>query len=204
MATFIQWAAVANILSGVLLLTFWSLFAVLLPYRQLADTLSILVMNRYWVLVNLFGVTGAIAGLFGLVGIFVSLGDHASALSLFGFVLAFLGTVLILGTLLWDTVIWPILANHDPKMLDFQGPIYSSKTFLPFFITAGLLYSVGYLLFGLAIANSAAFPAGTGWLLAAGGPLFGLGPLFGKLQVFFRTVGIVLLSAGLIWLGFVM
>jgi hypothetical protein len=204
MATFLDWAAIANILSGVLLLTFWSLFAVLLPYRQLSDTLSILVLNRYWVPVNLFGVTGAISGLFGLVGIFFRLGDNASCLSLIGFFLAFLGTLLILGTLLWDTVIWPILANHDPSLLDFQGPIYASRTFLPFFITAGLVYSVGYLLFGLAIANSPFIPAGAGWLLAAGGPLFGLGPLFGRLQVLARTVGIVLLSASLIWLGFVM
>ena len=204
MATFIQWAAIGNIIAGVLLLAFWSLFAILLPYRRLSDTLSILVLNRYWIPVNALGVAGAIFGLFGLVGIFASLGENLSGLDLIGFILAFLGTVLIIGTLLWDTIIWPILANHEPSLLDFQGPIYSSKTFLPFFITAGLVYSVGYLLFGLAITNSTTFPAGAGWLLAIGGPLFGIGPMFGNWQVIVRTVGIVLLSVGLIWLGFIM
>jgi hypothetical protein len=36
---------------------------------------------------------------------------------------------------------------------------------------------------------------------AIGAPTFGLGSLFGKLQIYPRSLGITLLSGGLIWLG---
>jgi hypothetical protein len=37
--------------------------------------------------------------------------------------------------------------------------------------------------------------------LAIGAPAFGLGSMFGKYQVYPRTLGVTLLSIGLIWLG---
>ena len=53
--------------------------------------------------------------------------------------------------LMHNTLLWPILANHDPSLLDFTGLIYTSKTFLPFFIFSGVFYTIGNIIFGLAI-----------------------------------------------------
>ena len=106
--------------------------------------------------------------------------------------------------MLWDTILWPILVKHDERLLDFQGPLYTSKTFLPFFIVAGLIYSVGYILVGIGIIKANVFPAVVGYLMAIGAPTFGLGSMFGKYQVYPRTVGVTLISVSLIWIGFVM
>jgi hypothetical protein len=106
--------------------------------------------------------------------------------------------------MLWDTILWPILVRQDDGLLDFQGPIYTSRSYLPFFILAGLIYSLGYILVGIGIAQSGVLPRLAGYLLAIGAPTFGLGTLFGKYQVYPRTLGITLMGISLIWIGIVM
>lgn len=204
MSNFLKFSGFVNVTAGTLLIVFWYLYAILLPYTQLSDTLSILVLDKDWGFVNILGVAGSLLGLLGLVGLYLKIIDVSGRLGLAGFVLAFLGTALLLGTLLWDTILWPILANHDASLLDFTGPLYTSKTFVPYFIAAGLVYAAGYLLFGIAIARSGLFPAWGGVLLAVGAPLFGLGAMFGKLQVYPRSVGITAMGIALVWLGYLM
>jgi hypothetical protein len=102
---------------------------------------------------------------------------------------------------MWDTIIWPILTNHDASLLDFNGPIYTSRTFVPFLVLAGLVYSTGYVVQGIVLAKSGVYPAWGSIFLAVGAPLFGLGALFGKLQVYPRSIGITLMCVGLIWIG---
>jgi len=204
MNDFIKFSGLVNIVSGCLLLGFWYLYAILMPYAELSDTLSILVVNKNWIFVNVLGVAGTLLGMLGLAGIYMRIAEASNLLGIIGFSLSLLGSALLLGTLLWDTVLWPLLVNHDPTLLDFSGPIYSSKTFVPFFIVAGLVYALGYILFGLAISKSGLFPAWSGIMLAVGAPLFGLGAMFGKLQVYPRSIGITAIGIGMIWLGYLM
>ena len=103
-----------------------------------------------------------------------------------------------------DTIIWPILPKHDERLLEFRGPIYSSKSFLPFFVALGVIYSVRYALLGVGIAVAAKLPAQIGYLLAIGTPLFSFGSMFGKYQAYPRTVGNSLFAAGLQWLYILM
>jgi hypothetical protein len=198
---YFQLAGYATMIGGILLVAYWYLFAILMPYGQLSTTLSLLVLNKNWTFVNILGIFGASISLFGLSGIFLSLGEEASKLALIGFVFAFFGTLLNLATMFWETVIWPIIARHDPTLLDFQGPVYTSKIYIPYFIVAGIIFSLGFLLLGIAISNSDLYPSMAGILIAVGGPLFGLGPMFGSLQVYPRTVGITLFFIGLLWIG---
>ena len=204
MQKFLNITGTANITAGILLSAFWYLYALLLPYQELENTLAILVTDRHWLLVNILGVLGSLAGLIGLVGIYIKVTEETGSAGLFGFILAFLGTMLFTATLLWDTIIWPILARHDPTLLDFQGPIYTSKIFLPFFIFAGIIYSLGYVILAIALAKSGVYPYWGCIMIAVGAPLFGLGSMFGKLQVYPRTIGITLLCIGLIWFGRIM
>lgn len=204
MKLFVQLSGYFNIASGILLFLFWYLYAILMPYSQLDTTLSLLVLNKNWTLVNMLGSLGALLGTVGLVGIFIHMQDQLSKMATWGFVIALIGTILMFISLVRDTLVWPILARHDPSLLDFTGPIYSSKTFMPFFIFSGVVYSIGYVLFGLAIANSGLYPVWAGHLFAWGALLFGLGAAFGNLQAYIRSVGITGLSAGLIWLGYLM
>ena len=201
MKEFIGMSGFLNLISGISLLIYWYSFAVFMPYRELSNTLVILVKNRHWKWINTLGVLGATAGLLGQAGILIVQIDYLVWQPIIGFFLATLGTLLIIGTMLWDTILWPILVNHDESLLSFQGPIYTSKTFLPFFIVSGLIYAFGYIFVGIGIIQSNILPSTTGYLLAIGAPTFGLGSMFGKFQIYPRTIGVTLMSIGLIWIG---
>ena len=204
MHKFIRFTGKINITAGFLLLAFWFLYALLLPYKELDTTIAILVQDQQWTFINVLGVMGSVLGLFGLTGIYLKDIEKTKTAGMIGFTLAFIGTMLITVPLIWDTLIWPILATHDPSLLAFDGPIYTSKTFLPYFIGAGSVYSLGYLLLGLRMAKTGVNPYWGSLLIAIGAPLFGLGPMLGKLQVYPRTLGVVMFCAGLIWFGRVM
>ena len=193
-----------NLLAGISLLTYWYAFALFLPYRELSTTLSILVSNRNWLWINALGVLGALAGLLGQAGILVIQAPNTSWYASIGFYIAVAGTTLLVGTMLWETVLWPILYRHDESMLDFQGPIYSSRIFLGFFVVSGLIFGAGYILVGIGIVQAGVLPRAAGIMLAIGAPTFGLGAMFGKYQVYVRSVGVTLMSVGLIWLALAM
>lgn len=201
---FISISAFLNVISGLALLIYWYAYAVFLPYGQLSTTLSILVKNRNWQWINALGVLGALAGLLGQAGIYIIQLPNSNWFAGIGYYVAALGTALLVGTMLWDTILWPILVKHDASLLDFQGPIYSSKTFLPFFIASGLIYSAGFILVGIGIVQLNILPVAAGYLVAIGAPLFGLGAMFGKYQIYPRSVGVTLMAVGLIWLGLAM
>ena len=203
-SSFINISSYLNVLSGILLLVYWYAFALFLPYGKLSSTLAILVENRNWTWINTLGVLGALTGLLGQAGIYHYQIPNTSWYGSIGYYVASAGTTLLIGTMLWETVIWPILVNHDRSLLDFQGPIYLSKIFVPFFVVAGLIYSVGYILVGIGIIKAGIFPHLAGYLIAIGAPTFGLGSLFGKLQVYPRSIGVTLMSIGLIWVGVAM
>jgi hypothetical protein len=204
MTKFLRITGYINISSGMLILAFWYLYAILLPYSKLSTTLSILVLDRDWTLVNILGSLGSLLGILGLVGLYFSLEDEISTVATAGFLIAMAGSILMFVALMRDTIMWPILAKHDPSLLDFTGPIYTSKTFVPFFIFSGLLYAAGYVIFGLALANSSLFPQWAGHLMAWGALLFAVGAMFGSLQVYIRSVGLTALTIGTIWLGYLL
>jgi hypothetical protein len=198
---FISIGATFNILAGVFLLVYWYAYAIFLPYRKLTTTISILVQNRNWTWINALGVLGALLGLLGQGSILVIQGYDSSPFVYAGFYIAVAGTTLLIGTMLWETVLWPLLYRHDESLLDFNGPLYSSRTFIGFFILSGLIFAIGYVFVGVGIMQVGILPWTAGLLLAIGAPIFGLGAMFGKYQVVVRSVGVTLMSAGSIWLG---
>lgn len=190
-----------NIIAGLFLFIYWYAYAIFLPYGELTTTLSILIENRNWAWINTLGVVGAFAGLLGQAGILAIQYPHSSWQSNIGFYVAVTGTTMLIGTMLWETILWPILHRFDESILDFRGPLYSSGIFLGFFISAGLIFGAGYLLVGIGIARSGVLPRTAGLILGVGAPLFALGAMFGKYQVYVRSVGVTLMSVGLIWLA---
>ena len=201
---FVRVSGVFNMVSGVALLVYWYSFAAFLPYRELSTTLSLLVKSRNWTWINALGVIGALSGLLGQSGILLGQMDRAGWVGLIGYFVASVGTVLLIGTMLWETILWPVLVRHDASLLDFDGPIYKSSTFVPFFVVSALIYSAGYVLVGVEIVLAGVFPRLAGLLLAVGAPAFGLGALFGKGQVYPRSFGVTMMSAALVWLGIAM
>lgn len=202
--TFLMISGVLNIASGLLLVIYWYAFAIFMPYGKLSDTLAILVENRNWTWINSLGILGALFGLLGQAGIYFFQFSSSSSAASIGFYVAVAGTSLLIGTMTWETILWPILIQHDRYLLSFSGPLYTSKVFMPFFVIAGLIYSAGYILVGIGIIRAGIFPPMTGYLLAIGAPTFGLGSMFGKFQVYPRSLGVTLMSIGLVWIGIMM
>jgi hypothetical protein len=62
MKNFVNLTGFTNIGSGILLLAFWYLYAILLPYGQLSTTLSLLVLDKDWTFINILGSLGALFG----------------------------------------------------------------------------------------------------------------------------------------------
>jgi hypothetical protein len=201
---FIRIGGCANLLAGILLLVYWYAYALFLPYGKLTTTLSILVRNRNWTWINALGVAGALLGLLGQASILMVQGVDSTWLAYMGFYIAVAGTTLLIGTMIWETVLWPILYRHDESLLDFTGPLYSSRSFIGFFIFSGLIFALGYVLVGVGIMQAGVLPSTAGLLLAIGAPTFGLGALFGKYQVYVRSLGVTLMSAGSICLALAM
>lgn len=201
MAGFIGIGVYFNFLAGVFLLVYWYAYAIFLPYSKLSSTVSILVRNRNWTWINALGVIGALLGLLGQGSIVVVQGNSSAWYVFIGYYFAVAGTTLLVGTMIWETVLWPLLDRHDDALLDFTGPLYSRRSFIGFFILSGFIFAAGYVLVGVGIMRSGILPWASGFLLATGAPTFGLGALFGKLQVYVRSVGVTLMSAGSIWLA---
>lgn len=202
--SFIAVSGVLNVVAGVALLVYWYSFAVFLPYKELATTLAILIKNRNWTWINALGALGAMLGVLGQAGMLAVQIDDVASIGVIGFFIASAGTILLIGTMLWETILWPILVNLYPELFEFEGALYKSKTFVPFFVVSGLIYALGYVLVGVGIMQAGKLPKFAGILMAIGSPLFGLGSMFGKYQVYPRTLGVTMLSAALIWLGFAM
>jgi hypothetical protein len=69
-------------------------------------------------------------------------------------------------------------------------------------IIASLVFSIGYILLGVAIVRAGVLPRGTGILLAVGGPIIAFSPPIGVLAV--EIVGHALFGLGLLWVGYVL
>jgi hypothetical protein len=139
-----------------------------------------------WVPVHLLYFVTLIAVLLVLVGVFVRHLSRSRRLGLAGFIVAFVGTSMMLmeGR--------EHLFSHDFG----QG----TPVGLWQLITTSLVFSVGYILLGVAIFRAGVLPRAAGVLLAVGGPIVAFAPPIGILAVL--VVGHTLFGAGLAWLGY--
>ena len=200
----IRWSGLANIAAGLLLTAYWFLFALLMPYSKLTNSLAPLIRDGDYIWINILGVIGAITGLLGLIGIFLRQVEEISGVGIAGFLLGFSGTVMFTGQLMWETFVWPVLFLFDPSVFEFDGLLYSNPLFLGILVVLGTAFGIGLLLFGIATARAGVLPRVPAWEIAIGAPLFSLGALAGPLQVVVRTLGLIFYVIGLVWIGTVM
>lgn len=139
-----------------------------------------------WVPVHMLYFTTLAVIQLGLVGIFASQIRRAGWLDLFGFLGAFFGTAM---TLLEGR---EHLFSHDFG----QG----TPAGLWQLIATAFVFSVGYVLLGIAIVRAGVLPRGAGVLLAAGAPLVAFAPPIGVQAVI--IVGYTLFGVGLAWAGY--
>ena len=120
----------------------------------------------------------------GLVAVYVYQSEAAGILGVVGFVVAFLGTALLIGATWSQVFIAPLVAVNAPQILELGPPTGVLLTF----ITSG----VGWLLFGIATLRAGVFPRWAAILLMVGAVL----------SFFPVPLSAIVLSAAVIWLGF--
>lgn len=139
-----------------------------------------------WVPVHLLYFATLIAVLLVLVGVFASQLPRSGRLGLSGFLTAFVGTSMML-----------LEGREHLFSHDFgQG----TPVGLWQLIAASFVFSLGYILLGVAVFRASVLPRAAGVLLAVGGPIVAFSPPIGIMAVL--VVGHTLFGAGLIWLGY--
>ena len=140
--------------------------------------------------------------LLGLPGLYASQRRSMGRLGLAGFLAAFSGTYLIAVTGNFGFFA-PVMAKEAPAALD------AIEQYSPVVVINGLaaiLFMIGYLLFGIAMAKTATLPPLSGVLVAVGAPAhllgFGVAQLVSTAAWSVAVLGSVSLGAGLAWSGY--
>jgi hypothetical protein len=139
---------------------------------------------------------------FGLVALYLRLGQRSPRLNLAAFLTSFVAIVLTVGLAIDKTFILPYLASVTPaitSVANFATNLPAAlQPYLAVLMTGVLLHLLGLILVGMAVVRSAVLPRWAGWLLIAGtvlsyGNLFGIGWL--------HFIGVIGVGVALAWLG---
>ena len=139
--------------------------------------------------------------LLGLPALYVSESKRMGTLGLIGLLVAFTGTALLAISSMFGFFA-PVLAAQAPATLE------AIAGYPPVVIFNGLAavgFMTGFVILGIAVTKSGAFPRWSGILIAVGAPVhllgFGIAQLGSPALWFVAILGSLLLGAGLAWCG---
>ncbi len=139
--------------------------------------------------------------LLGLPALYVSDSKRMGLLGLIGLLVAFTGTALLAISSMFGFFA-PVLAAQAPATLD------AISMYPPVVIFTGLAavgFMTGFVILGIAVTKSGAFPRWSGILIAVGAPVhllgFGVAQLGSPALWFVAILGSLILGAGLAWCG---
>ena len=188
----IRVSGLATIVGGIL----YAVFPLLHPDHTAAGYTSWM-----WVPAHMSPNVGAILVLFGLVGLLVRQLERAGMFGVVAFVVAFIGTASFVMGAMIEAFIIPFMALQNPEIVDGPPPPGVGEAFLV--ITT--LFSIGYLILGIATYRARVLPRNVGMLLMVGSlaeiilpKLGGIDPSLDSLWV----VGFVLFGAAVAYFGY--
>ena len=191
----LRWCGLALVPAGVLM----AVATVLHPSRETAAT--IIATEVGLVAAHFLYTLAWLLVLLGLPGLYASQRRSMGRLGLAGFLAAFSGTYLIAVTGNFGFFA-PVMAKEAPATLN------AIEQYSPVVVINGLaaiLFMIGYLLFGIAMAKTAT-PRLSGVLVAVGAPAhlvgFGVAQLVSTAAWSVAVLGSVSLGAGLAWSGY--
>lgn len=189
------WGGVLTAVVGALLILFGILPIIMLPTSK---PLIHWVLDANWSLLNGLALIMTVLTPLALISLYSEQVEESGRLGLIGFVMAFIGSVLFSSVQFDETFLWRIFAEEAPALLDLAGPMFTSPGFSTIYLLMGVLYILGFVLFGIATMRGGVFPRVAAILLIVGVPLFASGVF---LPQFMRTIGAILAGASLIWMG---
>ena len=178
----IRWSGLAAIAAGVSLVIAELLSLLFFGY----DFSNTATTDTY----TFYSVWIMIAGLLlplGLVGLYARQLEASGLLGLVGFVVAFIGTVLVAGFFWTSAFIAPLLAVEAPELL-------AVLVALPGFFRSFIVFAFGWLLFGVATLRAGIYPRAAAVLLIVGAVLV----------VIPRPLTSIVLAAAVVWMGYVL
>jgi hypothetical protein len=192
----IRWAGAACIAGGI----FIAAFVLIHPWDQLVG--SEIARTAQWRTAHTFHFIGATFSLLGLVGIYAQARDRLKALGDAGFVVSFIGNAMFLGTGMITAFIWPMLATHAPGTVDLGGAIFSAPVSATAFLLTAVAMTVGYILFGVDLLRTHAYPRVAIVMLVVGA-ILGMLPPHPVTVIPWAAIvlGGVLYGIAMIWLG---
>ena len=193
----IRGSGLALILGGVS----FGLFMLLHPFDQLAGPHG--AQSAAWVPAHSFHFLGALFSLFGLVGLYARQIEQSGRLGLLGFVLAFVGTAMFVGTGMITAYLWPVIARYAPDFVEADGAMFSEPLARGTIEATYAFLVVGYVVFSVATMRAGVFPRWNAWLLIVGIVLFSVpvAPV-GPVPWIVRVVGALVFGAALVALGY--
>jgi len=193
----VRYAGLAAILAGLS----YVIVGLLHPPNALAS-----VTTGTWAFVHVLACTTGLAGLYGMVGLYVRQAEQSGWLGLIGFVLLSLWLAIVLCFSFVETLILPILASEAPEVVDalmrmFTEPVTNIDLgALPtLWNLSGILYILGGLIFGIATFRARVLPRWAGALLAFG---TAIAPLAAMLPFDYQTKITIPVGIALAWMGY--
>lgn len=177
-----------------------ALFLIVHPYGEVAG--AHVAHQRRWIPAHSFHFLGALFTLFGLIGLYLYQFERSGKLGLAGFILAFIGTAMFVGTGMITAFVWPVIAEHDPGFVAEDGPMFKDALTSGATLLTYVFLGIGYIVFAIAMLRARTMPPPACWLLMVGVVLFSV-PVepVGPVPWFVRFSGAVVFGAALAWLG---
>ena len=150
--------------------------------------------DALWLPVHVVWLVSIVMILLGLVGLYVRYADLMGSVGLAAFLVAFVGTTLLVAGSFIDAFVLPVLALEFPEAFETPPVPLSIALSLTY-----LLFALGYVLLGTALLRSGVAARWAGLMLAVGAPLFAVG--VATVQPL-AVLGAVLFGVSWAWQGY--
>lgn len=192
----IRWGGAAGMLAGAL-----TIAANLLHPPRSFETLARDAQHATWEVVHAIAIVAFAVTAFALIALYAVQITRMGVTGLIGFVGALAGNILIVGVLVPDSLIFPVLAR-DPgtvHLLDFPGPLIGTGLLTAYMGMSGVIYCLGTLLFFGRSARVGILPRWGSLLIAIGIVPLAFGALVWQ---GIDYMGAIAVGAGYLWLGY--
>ncbi len=170
---FFRISGVACMLGGVLI----PIFFIIHPGGQEPATSTVVLATPY-AAIHTLAVVGYIAVTFGIVGAFIYQADRMNVFATIGMLLGFAGSTMLVGTFMHDGYDNPYEATivRGVDLNGHEGGLERSLDMGIAIGVAGVLFIIGFVVFGIATIRAAVFPRWSGALLIVGAIITDLPP----------------------------
>lgn len=166
---------IANLMYAIMLFIVGVLFYVLLPVGKIASDYSLLINSPSWISLNIISMVAIILGIFGLLGMYIKQIKESGMLMLSGLIMIMCALIMKASATSWEFIIWPaIMKNNPTSTLLTESLLYKDTGLLSFYGLFTLLFTVGYILFGIASLKTKIFPKWVSMFLIIGGPAYAI------------------------------